>query len=237
MCIAGLISFALSAYDLFGDKRLPVPLTVIFMLVGIASVFVGPALYFFGHTVEQRRKVARRSFWTGAGLVLSGLFFFMMHWPGVSLQVIIGVLLISLFYGALTVKNKYEKWKVYTNSTFDALFLSLFDFVGVGSFILGFLFKMQHWPMAEPLIIGGALILIIGVLAWNRKFKKEVVRRKETEDKLKDSYAEIETQHLKLEEKQKEIIDSINYAKRIQQTHMPTEKYIQSVLERLHKNK
>ena len=36
-----------------------------------------------------------------------------------------------------------------------------------------------------------------------------------------------------LEEKQKEIFDSINYARRIQQAHMPTEKYVSKSIDRL----
>jgi len=39
-----------------------------------------------------------------------------------------------------------------------------------------------------------------------------------------------------LSEKQKEIIDSIRYAKRIQQTLMPTEKYIEKTLKQLNKS-
>ena len=79
----------------------------------------------------------------------------------------------------------------------------------------------------------GLATLAIGVLAWNQKFKKEVVFRKETEDKLKESLDEIESQHKILEEKQKEIIDSITYARRIQKSLLPTEKYIDNSLKRL----
>jgi len=45
----------------------------------------------------------------------------------------------------------------------------------------------------------------------------------------------IAQKHL-IEEKNKEITDSINYAKRIQQAHMPTEKFIESKLKRMMKN-
>ena len=38
-----------------------------------------------------------------------------------------------------------------------------------------------------------------------------------------------------VEEKQKDILDSIHYAKRIQQSLLPTEKYIQHSLKRLKK--
>jgi len=38
-----------------------------------------------------------------------------------------------------------------------------------------------------------------------------------------------------VEEKNKEIVDSINYAKRIQQAQLPTEKYIEKSLEKFKK--
>jgi hypothetical protein len=45
----------------------------------------------------------------------------------------------------------------------------------------------------------------------------------------------IEKQKILVEEKQKEVIDSINYAKRIQQSILPTEKYIDKNINRLNK--
>nr|MBA3972494.1 hypothetical protein [Bacteroidota bacterium] len=46
---------------------------------------------------------------------------------------------------------------------------------------------------------------------------------------------ETEFQKLIIEEKQKEIIDSINYARRIQKSQFPTDKYIDKTLKRLQK--
>ena len=47
---------------------------------------------------------------------------------------------------------------------------------------------------------------------------------------------EVELQRDLIEEKQKEIIDSINYARRIQKSLLPTEKYIQKVFTRMKKS-
>ena len=47
---------------------------------------------------------------------------------------------------------------------------------------------------------------------------------------------EVEFQRDVIEEKQKEIIDSIYYARRIQKSLLPTEKYIHKVFNRLKKN-
>ena len=92
-------------------------------------------------------------------------------------------------------------------------------------------------PFVDEMITIGFVILAVAVLAWNQKFEKEVVFRKETENKLKESLEKIESQHLTLEEKQKEIICSMTYAKRIQNSLLPTEKYIETSINRLNKNK
>lgn len=235
MTIAGLVIFPLVSYDLFGEKKLPVPFTVPFMIISLVSIFLGPAFFSFHLPLERRRKIKIRSFILTFAMIIFGILSVKMHWPGARIEIIFGVLTGSFFYGAHSLKIKYEKWKVYARSKLDALFLSLFDFIGAGSLLLGFLFRIQHWPMAEALITLGIITLSIGVLAWNQKFKKEVVFRKETEDKLKESLEKIETQHLALEEKQKEIISSITYAKRIQTSLLPTEKYIDNSLNRLNK--
>jgi hypothetical protein len=72
-------------------------------------------------------------------------------------------------------------------------------------------------------IIGFILMLIIAIISFRAFSNKRKANK------------EIEAQKQLLEDKQKEIIDSITYAKRIQQSHMPTERYIHSNMERLKK--
>ena len=235
MTIGGIIVFPLVSYDLFGEKNLPVELTVPLMILGLASIFLGPAFFVFPFSLERRKKIATRSLILSISLVLLGFLFAKLHFPGANVQIILGVLIFAFFYGALSFKNKYEKWKGYARSKYDALFLSLFDFVGFGCFFLGILFRLMHWPLGREMTIFGITTLVIGTLAWNQKFKKEVVFRKETEDKLKETLEKIELQHEALEEKQQEIISSIRYAKRIQNSLLPTEKYIDNQLNRLKK--
>lgn len=235
MAIAGLIIFPLVSYDLFGEKTIPLELTVSLFIISTISIFLGPALSLFSSPLEKRKKITRVAFFFSMALIVFGVISAKMHWVGARVEIIFGVLIISFFYGALALKIKYEKWKVYARSNLDALFLSLLDFIGIGSLFLGLLFKIQLWPFAQVLIIIGIVTLSIGVLAWNQKFKREVVFRKEAEDKLKESLEKIETQHQTLEEKQKEIIDSINYAKRIQKSNMSSERYIEQTINRLKK--
>jgi len=63
-------------------------------------------------------------------------------------------------------------------------------------------------------IVGFAAMILITTLSY-RAYKAKI-----------RSNAEIAKQKERVEEKQKEIMDSIHYAKRIQQSLLPTEKYI-----------
>lgn len=223
-----------SMWDLGGEKQLPVPLSVTVMIVSCVSLFLGPAISVFSLPVDRRRRITRRSVIIGFFLFANGFFFKYMHWPGAGPQVIVGILILCFFSGTLTFKSNYDKRKLYARTKFDALFLTLCNYLGIGSLLLGILFKIQHWPLAQAIAIVGMVTLAIGMLIGNQKFKKEVVFRKETADKLKQTLDKVEEQHQILEEKQKEIIDSIRYAERIQKSLMPTGKYIEGSIKRLY---
>ncbi|MCW3072111.1 MAG: protein serine/threonine phosphatase [Bacteroidetes bacterium] len=236
MSLSGIVLFAASAYDLFGAKQLLLPLTVTMLIIGVIAAFMGPALIAFPFREERRKRAAKNSLVLSVFFILFGWGCVFLHLPGARVEIIFGVLILCFFYGTLTFKNKFEKWRKYTRSSRDAFFLCLFDFLGIGCLLLGLLFRIQNWPLSQLMTVIGLVVMAIGTFSWNQKFKKEVVFRKETEDKLKESLEEIETQHRHLEEKQKEIIDSITYARRIQKSLLPTESYIRKTMQRLNKN-
>ncbi|HET6992259.1 MAG TPA: SpoIIE family protein phosphatase, partial [Bacteroidia bacterium] len=126
----------------------------------------------------------------------------------------------SFFYGSITFKNKYETWKIYARSKRDAFVLSSFDFIGVGCVMLGILFNIQNWPGQRLLFVIGAIGIFLGIIFWKRILKREVFFRKEAEDKVKESLEKIEQSH-------KEIRDSINYARRLQDAILPSGDYFQ----------
>jgi len=233
LTICALPLFISSMWDLNGEQNLPIPLTVTVMIISCASLFLGPAFVAFPLSDERRKKIAKRSIFVGVFLSALGFFFKIMHWPGAGPQIIFGVLILCFFSGTLTFKINYDKWEKYARSKFDAFFLTLCNFLGIGGLLLGILFKIQHWPLSQLITIIGICTLAIGLLVGNQKFKKEVIFRKETADKLKETLAKVEEQHHILEEKQKEIIDSIKYAQRIQKSLLPTEKYIDASISRL----
>ncbi|MBL0328875.1 MAG: tetratricopeptide repeat protein [Bacteroidetes bacterium] len=70
------------------------------------------------------------------------------------------------------------------------------------------------------LVLAGFIVLVFLLFAYRQKRK---------------SNKEISEQKRLVDEKQKEIIDSINYARRIQQSNMSSEKYIDKTLKRLMK--
>jgi predicted double-glycine peptidase len=79
----------------------------------------------------------------------------------------------------------------------------------------------QQTSYSSGAALGFILMLVIAGISY-RAFKQ----------KQKTSLI-IEQQKNMVEEKQKEIVDSIHYAKRIQQSLMPTEKYIDKNLNKL----
>jgi tetratricopeptide (TPR) repeat protein len=80
------------------------------------------------------------------------------------------------------------------------------------------------------LICGFAVTLLLSLIILNGYRNKRKVNRIIAEQK-----EQVEFQKVLLEEKQKEVLDSIQYAKRIQQALMATEKYIHKNLSRLNK--
>ena len=96
--------------------------------------------------------------------------------------------------------------------------------------------RKQHLVL---LLVSCFLILVLffsgfifRLLSITRKQKRIIEKQKNLVEQQKQ---EVEQQKLLVEEKQKEVIDSINYARRIQQSQLPTEKYIEKNLKRLMK--
>jgi serine phosphatase RsbU (regulator of sigma subunit) len=119
-------------------------------------------------------------------------------------------------YAPVQLYDKYKKWRPYSRTKTEVFFLVFGDFISINFIILGVLFKLQHWPFADKMITYGSLSLIILLLLWNSRLKKEIILRKEREDALK--------------EKKQEILDSITYAKRLQDAILPPNKLVSAYL-------
>ncbi|MBL7883275.1 MAG: tetratricopeptide repeat protein [Bacteroidia bacterium] len=87
------------------------------------------------------------------------------------------------------------------------------------------------------LVIGLVLILFFSGFIFNRfkvTAKQNAIIEKQ-KNEVEEQRKEAEANRIIAEEKNREILDSINYAKRIQTSLMPTEKYIERVINKLKK--
>ena len=74
------------------------------------------------------------------------------------------------------------------------------------------------------LILGFVLLLAVAFLIY-----RNLQQKKKANDKLQNAYVEIEVKSNLLEEKNKEVFDSINYAKRLQEAILPNNEFIKKL--------
>lgn len=183
----------------------------------ISTVICAAALIPFGFSllVINAKSKLPKQIYLGIGITLTfvGLLSSYKHILGARIELIAGILWFCFAYSPLVLKDKYLKWLPYSKNKFESLLLSSIDYVAFSCIAIGIMFKFQKWPGANSLQSIGVLILLVGLFSWNFKFKKEVVRRKESEDKIQEQFSEIQ--------------DSIKYAKRIQSAILPSMRVIQ----------
>jgi serine phosphatase RsbU (regulator of sigma subunit) len=199
------------------------PLYYFVLLFGLIFFFLGLSLLFFHLEYERRRKHARTMLFIGIALCVLIIIGAKMHIVGVNILAVCTSCYLSFTYLPLLTKNRIDKWKQYTRKVWHAYLLSVGDLISISALILGYLFKKLHWPGATLMMTAGIIILAICLIGWNRLFSSEIVLRKLAEGKLRDSLNEIE-------EKNKEILDSINYAQRIQHALLASESMLKKNL-------
>lgn len=91
--------------------------------------------------------------------------------------------------------------------------------------------KARKQKVVLLFVLGGFLLVLVFAVLIFRSLR--VTRKQKSIIELQKT--EVEKQKHLVEEKQKEIIDSITYARRIQRSLLPTEKYIAGSIKRLHK--
>jgi protein-S-isoprenylcysteine O-methyltransferase Ste14 len=112
---------------------------------------------------------------------------------------------------------------------------------------INFLANVQTTKMDYANAAGKSIFVIVtGLLAGfvSKKIREAIVSSLHSKNELihhldlrvAEKTAEIQNKNILLEEKQKEILDSIHYARRIQTTLLPSEKYIEKSLGRLTKS-
>ncbi len=236
LLISGVISVPPSIWYLYttdGEEALPFFLTFGSFIIS----FLGLSFLFFDKVLEKRKKTTWVILAIGILLYLLTALFAKMHWQGTGPLFCISTFFMAFTFLPLLTRNRVEKWKQHTRKAWHAYFLSIADLLSVSLLALGALFKRMQWPGGSIMLTVGAILFIASIIAWNRLFSKQIVLRKEAEEKVQKALEQLREQHTLVEEKQKEILDSIHYARRIQRSLMPTEKYIVARMGELRKEK
>ena len=122
------------------------------------------------------------------------------------------VLFFSFGITPLNASIRIKKWTNYVDSKLALNLLCYADHLGIILLTLGLSWKTMHWPLANQLILIGVILLIVAALSWNKIFRRQIDLRIVAENDLK--------------EKNQEIMDSINYAQRIQHSFLATEQLL-----------
>ena len=183
------------------------------------------SLIFYNSTILKRKKATKVIVIISVSIFAIGWCFKFMHWPGASIAIIISNFLFSFGALPLIMKSRYEKRITLISE--KTLVLSIADMISIIFICNGLLFKVMHWPGGIFLKQAGVVVLVIKFIFWNISFRKEVKLRLVAEEKLKETLNEVE-------EKNREITDSINYAKRIQEAILPSFDFIKTHLPNSH---
>ncbi|MEI6021173.1 MAG: SpoIIE family protein phosphatase [Bacteroidota bacterium] len=212
VAFSSLCILLLSLYN----KMMPGPLIALLSFLAAVSLPFGATLSPLLSEHPKRKKYKRIYLLLSIGFAVIGALSKFLHLAGASIELIVAVIWYCFAFAPLELKDKYLKWLPFSKTKVETILLSVIDFLGINLLLLGTLFKLLHWPIANVLMSLGAIIILIGLFSWNQKFKNEVVRRKQSEDKIKEQFNEIH--------------DSINYAKRIQTAILPPDRLVKEFL-------
>jgi serine phosphatase RsbU (regulator of sigma subunit) len=204
--------------------------SVLVILFSLFTCFTGISVIYFSTALPKQKKVIMRF-----GL-LSVLLFYLGKY-GKSHQLLgsgavmaVGLLLFCFTFLPLFVNYRYQSRKhIFSRKHIILSFFDLFSFLLI---VLSVLFKYMHWlePSPEYMLTSGIIGFVISMLLWNRSFSSEVLLRHKAETELKQAFAELHESHLEIEEKNKEILDSITYAQRIQKALLASDSILKKNL-------
>ncbi len=207
LLMASLLYWQTAIYDGFQEKANGNILIIIMSLSSIISSGSGISFIYFNAEWKKQRRVFIIT------TICCGLVFFFglagkhMRWPGASIEMVISLFFYSSSGLPIIIKARYDKRKdIFTK---QQIVLSYIDFFSFALMILSVVFAYMTWPGSLIMLLTGIAGFLFSTYNWHGSFYKEITLRHETEVKLKHAFNE-------LEEKNNEILDSINYAQRIQ---------------------
>lgn len=86
------------------------------------------------------------------GIVLTGMLFRLMHWPFAGLLLILSLSTLATFYFPLAVL-----WFGRPSMRDQVIWFSIVAGFGLSIMLVGLLFKLQHWPLANAYVVMGTV--------------------------------------------------------------------------------
>lgn len=219
LLIATMIFLEESDFSSFRQNAKPI--AILLALSGILFIAVGITLIYF-NAEEKKRKRAAVIIGLICGLILAMAIYSKYHWmAGASIEFVVSLFIFSFSGLPLIIKSRYERRKEFF--TQKQILLSFLDLASFALIILSVLFKIMHWPGSSWMITVGIIGFLLSTFTWHRLFEKEVRLRKKAEQEVTMAFNE-------LEEKNKEILDSITYAQRIQRALLASDSILKKHL-------
>ena len=102
-----------------------------------------------------------------------GSFFKIMHWPGASVIIIMGALSLAFIFVPLLIFIKFKE----VSFLFDKFIYSIGIILGT-VLMVGFIFKLMHWPWATVLMLSSIVIFnfLYTPIYFISRFKKEELK-------------------------------------------------------------
>jgi class 3 adenylate cyclase len=175
-------------------------LFVLFVMLSFFGLFMfGISLLLIHDELVRQKRIKNIVIAIAIILFIGGQYLRWSHLIGGGVTLIVAVFTFCFIYSPLELRYKYLRWKPYSKNHFETLLLSSVDFVGVVLVLIGYTAKIQHWPGHQFLTYLGAVILLLGLLLWNQRFKREVIQRKKAHDKIEEQYKIISEEREKSE--------------------------------------
>lgn len=157
MIYGGVFSLALIALGTV-FKIFHWPGSAISLLLGffiLCFVFFPSALY-LNYTSHKKGLGTNLAAFTGGTVLMLGVLFKVMHWPGTPMLLIVGFgILLGIFVPLLLFSKLREDISSKEKRTY------IIGALGIIPFGAATLFKIMHWPGAGPLLILGSFLLVV----------------------------------------------------------------------------
>jgi serine phosphatase RsbU (regulator of sigma subunit) len=187
-----------------GDMLIWIILAFMFSFIGISTTWLSKSY--------EKKRTIRKYFLILLAVLLILTIIFYYHNTYFYWFYLSSVLFFSFGITPLNASIRIKKWTNYVDSKLTLNLLCYADYLGIILLTLGLSWKTMHWPLANQLILIGVILLIVAALSWNKIFRRQIDLRIVAENELK--------------EKNQEIMDSINYAQRIQHSFLATQQLL-----------